>query len=103
MPYDPLTGLITAFDSVDEATADGELKKLDPRLFLVKERGHHGEFFYEVRFWNGSEVAPTLITDWREPSGRPKPLSSGIVYDVQRQMKRGPLDIDAIIRAQRGR
>jgi hypothetical protein len=96
MPYDPLTGLVSVFESADERTIDTELKKLEPRLFLVRQRDEWGQDFYEVRFWNGSETEPTLITDWREPNGKAKPLSSGLVYDVQRMMKRGPIDAEAI-------
>lgn len=99
MPIDPLTGLVTVFENADERSIDRELKKLDLRLFLVREFDIRlRSYFYEVRHWAGSEHEPTLIVDWREPNGIPKPLSSGIVYEVQRMMARGPLDIDSIIR-----
>ena len=99
MPIDPTTGLVTVFENVDERTTDRELKRLDLRLFLAREFDPHSRsYFYEVRHWEGSEREPTLILDWREPNGRPKPLSSGIVCEVQRMMARGPLDVAGIAR-----
>ena len=99
MPYDPVTGLVTVFDNADEKTIDTELKKLDLRLFLVREFDPFRKlYFYEVRHWNGSEHEALLVVDWREPNGLPKPLSSGLVYEVQRLMKKGPISVDAIVR-----
>lgn len=74
-----------------------ELKQLDRNLFLVEQRGVYGETFYEIRYWQGPEAEPPVLVDWREPDGKPKELSFGILEDIRRQMQRGPLDIKAIV------
>lgn len=73
-----------------------ELKALDYRLFLAEQRGIYGETFYEVRLWEGPNSEPPVILDWREPDGKPKELSFGIINEIQRMMQRGPLDVKAI-------
>jgi hypothetical protein len=73
-----------------------ELKALDDKLFLVEQRGEFGETFYEVRHWNGPEVEPSVVVDWRERDGEPKELSYGIIEEIKRMMARGPIDVQAI-------
>ena len=70
-----------------------DLKTLDDKLFLVEQRGSFGETFYEVRYWNGPELEPTVILDWRERDGKPKQLSYGIIEEIKRMMQRGPINV----------
>lgn len=89
-------GLVILFKGGSEREIDSELKRLDLRLFLTRERDVYGQDYYQVMFWEGSETPATLILDWREENGRAKPLNSGIIVEVQRMMARGPLDTRAI-------
>lgn len=90
--------LDVVYESRDERQIHEELRRLDPQLFLVRQRDPHGRDFYEVRFWVGSEHEPLCAVDWRLPDDTPKPLSSGIVYEVQRLMAAGPITVEAINR-----
>lgn len=89
-------GLVVLFKGGTEREIDTELKKLDLRLFLTRERDVYGQDYYQVMFWEGSETPATLILDWREENGRAKPLNSGMIVEIQRMMQRGPLDTKAI-------
>lgn len=82
-------GLAVAFSSVDEATITRALRRLDDRLFLdpeVEPHGPYGPYVYmTVKYHHGSGTPPTCVVDWREPDGRPKPLSYALVDQVKRQ------------------
>jgi hypothetical protein len=79
------SGLELVFDNTDERTVDRQLKQLDDRLFLDKERDRRtGGLVYVVKQWVGSECPPVPVLEWRDERTRaPAPLSTGIVYAVE--------------------
>jgi hypothetical protein len=88
------SGLWAVYRSASSKRIDRELRAIDPRLFLDPEYDQHWGLFWTVKFWNG-ERAPdpvTVVADWREPSGQPRDLSDGLLYEVQRMIRRGPID-----------
>ena len=82
-------GLAVCFNPTDEKTVTAALRRLDDRLFLdpeVETHGPYGPYVYmTVKYHHGSGVPPTCVLDWREPDGRPKPLSLAMVDQVRRQ------------------
>lgn len=70
----------------DEKAIDRDLKRLDEGLFLDKERDRQsGGLVWTVRHQIGSGVTPPLVLEWRDRQGNPLPLSSGIVYAVEKR------------------
>lgn len=87
-------GLAVIWETRESADIDRQLKQIDQRLFLDPE--HDGQrVFWTVKFWNGERANPpvSLILDWR------KPLTDQLVQEVKRQYQRGPLDLEAIRKA----
>jgi len=95
-------GLIVYYQRADQKRVDRELKSVDPRLFLDPEFSQqYGQVFWTVKVWNG-EQAPdpvTIVVDWREPDGRPKELTHGIVEQTRRSWKAGPVSFEAVMAA----
>lgn len=67
-----------------ERQVQRELRNLDPDLFLDK-RWENGVLVYLVRYFIGSAEEPLDTVKWVDPSGRPLPLSLGIVDRVKMQ------------------
>lgn len=85
--------------ALDEQAVQRELASLDPNLILTRERDAIGQDYYVVIYYQGGSIPPDEVIDWREPSGRAKPLSSALANEVRKMMRNGPPDVKAIIRA----
>jgi hypothetical protein len=67
-----------------EKRVDAELKKLDPDLYLDKERDVlDGYIYYTVRYFIGSGVEPFTSVEWKDAHG-PIDLSLNIIEFVKR-------------------
>lgn len=74
------------FDSIDRALR----REIDDRLFLSKEFDRrYDDFVYVVLCEVAGDHPPVCVTEWREETGRPLPLSSGILERVRSQRARG--------------
>jgi hypothetical protein len=77
------------FNPADEETVSRALRRLDDRLFLdpeVETVGLRAPYVYiTVKYHLGSGVRPSLVLEWRNPDGSPKPLSLALVEQVKRQ------------------
>jgi hypothetical protein len=70
----------------DEKSVQEQLQKLDSHLFLDKERDRRtGGLVWVVRHWLGSATPPPVVLEWRDDRGDPLPLSTGIVYEVEKR------------------
>ena len=82
-------GLAVMFNPADEKTVTRALSRLDDRLFLdpeVETVGPYAPYVYlTVKYHLGSGHPPSTVLEWREPDGRPKPLSLALVEQVKRQ------------------
>jgi hypothetical protein len=81
------SGLIVARDSMDEASVQRALKRLDRRFCLQKHPrdGVEGGWVYKVICFVSDAYAPVVLT-WMDEHGRPLPLSSSIVDEMQKHM-----------------
>lgn len=95
--------LHVVWEGVDEQGVQRQLQEIDGRLFLDKDVDAQGRLFYMVRYWENGYNEPEVVLDWREASGAPKPLSSGISYEIQKMMRQGGVDVAGIIRRNRER
>lgn len=79
-------GIVAFYNETgDEKGVDQALRRLDPALFLDKERDGPGEpVFYAVKQWIGSAAEPIIVLEWRQ-DGQPLPLSYAIVDRVRAQ------------------
>ena len=104
------SGLVVARDSMDEASVQRQLKRLDGRLVLQKHArdGVEGGWVYKVICIVSDTLAPIIFT-WMDDFGNPLPLSSGLVEAVQSRMlasRNRPIDEDewnARLRAERNK
>jgi len=81
------SGLIVARDSMDEASVQRELKRLDGRLVLQRHRRDNAPsgHVYKVILNVSERYAPIVFT-WIDAYGNPLPLSSGLVDEFRRHM-----------------
>ena len=72
---------------MDEASVQRALKRLDGRFCLQKHPrdGAEGGWVYKVVCLVSDTYAPVVLT-WMDEHGRPLPLSSGLVDEMQRHM-----------------
>lgn len=91
------SGLFVAEQISDSVAVERALNQIDHpiagRLFVTREVDHgYGTYVWRVMVDNGDEPAE-CVTEWRDDSGRPLPLSSGLVGKVQRQIHDGSPDL----------
>lgn len=82
------SGLVLAEDAIDERWASEQIKQLNPRFALHKERRDDapgGWMYRVVHIWS-DEQPYHIVFDWIDDQCRPLPLSSGIVEEVKRHM-----------------
>jgi hypothetical protein len=78
------------------------IRQLDRRLFVEMQMVHSGELVWCVMLDCGDAQPPMCLLEWRDDRGDPIPhLSEGIVGEIQRMMRRGPVDVQAIDEANR--
>jgi len=92
------SGLVLAEEAGDETRLIRALKALDRDLILVKERDEKYEMWvWKVLVWAGDDRPAVPVLDWREGgTGRPLPLTSGIVDAVDAQRRDRPGGYDAM-------
>ncbi len=93
-----MSSLVIPWEASDERAVQLQLHELDPHLILTRERDHLGRDYYVVIYYTNGTVPPDLVVDWRDAMDVPKPLSSGLVYEIQRMMSEGPPDMEKIRR-----
>lgn len=85
--FDTPSGIAVVCDGRDEAWIRDELRRLDPDLFLTKEVHKVTRApVYAVYHYKGPNAAPIHVLYWTDDgksNGPPRPLSSGLVYEVQ--------------------
>lgn len=90
------TGLVVAEHSADEARLSHALREIDDRYVLQKHPGDvAGGYVYKVFCVVSEDQEAVCILTWADDSGRPLPLSSGLVEEVKRwrpeaRSRRGP-------------
>ena len=82
----------------DEQSVQAQLRQLDSRLILTRERDGLGRDYYVVIFYEGGTVPPSHVLDWREMDDEPRPLSSGLVHEVGKMMADGPVAMIEIVK-----
>lgn len=79
--------LTVVWSQRSEREIDAALRRLEGggNLFLDKDRDRRtGAVFYCVREWDRNRSPhPVHILDWVEADGRPKPLTEGLVREVE--------------------
>lgn len=88
------------WEAQDERSVQAQLQEIDLRLFLDKRADHAGRIFYVVCFYQGGSQPPEDVLDWREDAhrgGAPKPLSSAVGYAIQKQMRKGAVNVAGVI------
>lgn len=81
-------GLLVAESTADSTRVRRALKRLDSRLALVRDFDReHQAIVYTVRYQDGSSPS-VFVCDWRDHTGRPKPLSMSLVDKVRSQEDR---------------
>ena len=88
------------WEAQDERSVQAQLREIDPRLFLDKRGDHQGRIFYVVCYYQGGSQPPEDVLDWRDDAhrgGAPKPLSSALGYEIQKQMRRGAVSVAGVI------
>ena len=92
------SGLVLAEEAGDEARLSRALKDLDRDLILVRDRDEkYGLWVWKVLVWAGDDRPAVPVLDWREGgTGRPLPLTSGIVDAVDAQRRDRPGGYDAM-------
>lgn len=78
-------GLAVAWSQQDKNAVEHELRRLSPTLFLDPEMDPGHGVYWTVKEHIGSGHPPVTCLVWREPNGKPLPLSFGIVEQVKRQ------------------
>ena len=99
----PMSELTIPWQEADERTIDLSLRAIQSDVFLNKEVDGHGRLYYTACLFVGERADIPVITvvDWRDRDNNPKPLSEGLVYEVQRMYRHGGIDMAAIERANR--
>jgi len=87
-------------DLPEKADVDRELKLLDPRLFSELQIDVHQRPVWTVNLELG-DVPPQLVFEYRDEDGVALPLSYKAVDRIRVMMLRGPLDVAAIVEANR--
>lgn len=96
-------GALTVVQEVsDRDFIQRRLRGLDDRLFVEQQLTFDNERVWCVMLTVGLSEPPRCVFEWRNADGRPiRALTEGIVQEVERMMKRGPLDMQAIDEANR--
>lgn len=81
----------------DERSVQEDLASLDEHLVLTRERDAIGRDYYVVIFYTNGTVEPTVILDWRDGDGTPRPLNSALPNEVRRQMQGGPTSVKQVM------
>jgi hypothetical protein len=71
-------------DEAPPASISQSLKSIDPRLFLEQQVTYRNELVWCVVVDIGGDRPPITLMEWRDESGRPLELSSGIIDRMQR-------------------
>jgi hypothetical protein len=92
------SGLVVAEEAGDEARLSRALKDIDRDLILVRDRDEkYRMWVWKVLVWAGDDRPAMHVLDWREGgTGRPFPLTSGIVDAVDGQRRDRPGGFDAM-------
>lgn len=95
-----MTSLLIPWEALDERAVHAALQQLEPNLFLNKEIDRYGRLFYTACLFNGDRAPDpiTVVVDWRETDDTPKPLSQGLVYEIEKMMRAGGVSVEAIMR-----
>jgi hypothetical protein len=87
--------LQVVWNSADEKQIEADLRKLNQNFFLDRDRDRGGPVYYVVREWLGSGTEPLRILDWKDERGNPKPLNSGLLYEVEKRKANFGRDLHA--------